>query len=65
MVAIVLNQSAPALKAWKPEQITQLTTLLNDAAGIDTQRGDRLSLVDAELCRESGASLYGRSAVAG
>lgn len=43
-VAIVLNQSAPALKEWKPEQIAQLTTLLNDAAGIDTQRGDRLSL---------------------
>ncbi|MBJ9260428.1 flagellar M-ring protein FliF [Citrobacter amalonaticus] len=43
-VAIVLNQSAPALKNWKPEQTTQLTALLNNAAGIDAQRGDNLSL---------------------
>ena len=43
-VAIVLNQSAAALKNWKPEQTTQLTALLNNAAGIDTQRGDNLSL---------------------
>ena len=43
-VAIVLNQSAPALKNWKPEQTTQLTALLNNAAGIDAKRGDNLSL---------------------
>lgn len=43
-VAIVLNQGAPGLKAWKPEQVTELTTLLNNAAGINAQRGDRLSL---------------------
>ncbi|HFZ8994050.1 TPA: flagellar basal-body MS-ring/collar protein FliF [Citrobacter freundii] len=43
-VAIVLNQAAPALKGWKADQITQLTTLLNNAAGINAQRGDRLSL---------------------
>lgn len=43
-VAIVLNQSAPGLKDWKPEQLTQLTTLLNNAAGINAERGDRLSL---------------------
>ncbi|MFH7829016.1 flagellar basal-body MS-ring/collar protein FliF [Kluyvera chengduensis] len=43
-VAIVLNQSAPGLKAWKPEQLTQLTTLLNNAAGINAERGDRLSI---------------------
>lgn len=43
-VAVVLNQSAPALKNWKPEQTTQLTALLNNAAGINTQRGDNLTL---------------------
>ena len=43
-VAVVLNQSAPALKDWKPEQIAQLTSLLNNAAGINAQRGDNLSL---------------------
>lgn len=32
-VAVVLNQNAPALKNWKPEQTTQLTALLNNAAG--------------------------------
>ncbi|MDN8598435.1 flagellar basal-body MS-ring/collar protein FliF [Citrobacter sp. S2-9] len=43
-VAVVLNQSAPAMKNWKPDQTTQLTALLNNAAGIDAQRGDNLSL---------------------
>lgn len=43
-VAVVLNQAAPALKNWKPEQTTQLTALLNNAAGINTQRGDNLTL---------------------
>ncbi|HGY1166228.1 TPA: flagellar basal-body MS-ring/collar protein FliF [Citrobacter braakii] len=43
-VAVVLNQNAPALKNWKPEQTEQLTALLNNAAGIDTKRGDNLSL---------------------
>lgn len=43
-VAVVLNQSAPALKNWKPEQTTQLMGLLNNAAGIDATRGDSLSL---------------------
>ncbi|MBJ4957084.1 flagellar M-ring protein FliF [Salmonella enterica subsp. enterica serovar Goldcoast] len=43
-VAVVLNQSAPALKNWKPEQTTQLTALLNNAAGINAQRGDNLTL---------------------
>ncbi|EFN7882957.1 flagellar M-ring protein FliF [Escherichia coli] len=43
-VAVVLNQNAPALKSWKPEQTTQLTALLNNAAGIDAQRGDNLTL---------------------
>ena len=46
-VAVVLNQNAPALKNWKPEQTTQLTALLNNAAGIDAQRGDNLSWHDA------------------
>ena len=43
-MAVVLNQNAPALKNWKPEQTTQLTALLNNAAGIDAQRGDNLTL---------------------
>lgn len=43
-VAVVLNQNAPALKNWKPEQTAQLTALLNNAAGIDVQRGDNLTL---------------------
>ncbi len=43
-VAVVLNQSAPALKNWKPEQTAQLTALLNNAAGINAQRGDNLTL---------------------
>ncbi|HCJ9342755.1 TPA: flagellar M-ring protein FliF [Escherichia coli] len=43
-VAVVLNQNAPALKNWKPEQTAQLTALLNNAAGIDAQRGDNLTL---------------------
>ncbi|POT58671.1 flagellar M-ring protein FliF [Citrobacter amalonaticus] len=43
-VAVVLNQNALALKNWTPEQTTQLTALLNNAAGIDTRRGDNLTL---------------------
>ncbi|EPF6161501.1 TPA: flagellar M-ring protein FliF [Citrobacter sedlakii] len=43
-VAVVLNQGAPAMKNWKPEQTTQLSALLNNAAGINTQRGDNLTL---------------------
>jgi flagellar M-ring protein FliF len=43
-VAVVLNQGAPALKNWKTEQTSQLTGLLNNAAGIDEKRGDNLSL---------------------
>lgn len=43
-VAVVLNQSAPALKKWTPEQTRELTELLNNAAGIDAKRGDNLSL---------------------
>ncbi|MCT4704599.1 flagellar M-ring protein FliF [Enterobacteriaceae bacterium H16N7] len=43
-VAVVLNQNAPSVKGWKADQIAQVTTMLNNAAGIDTTRGDRLSL---------------------
>ena len=45
-VAVVLNQNAPALKNWKPEQgpHSNLPALLNNAAGIDAQRGDNLTL---------------------
>lgn len=43
-VAVVLNQNAPALKNWTSEQTTQLTNVLNSAAGINARRGDSLSL---------------------
>lgn len=43
-VAVVLNQDATAVKAWKAEQTAQVTTMLSNAAGIDERRGDRLSL---------------------
>lgn len=43
-VAIVLNQDATAVKAWKAEQTAQVTAMLNNAAGIDERRGDKLSL---------------------
>lgn len=43
-VAVLLNQSAMPVKGWKAEQIAQVTTMLNNAAGIDPERGDKLSL---------------------
>lgn len=43
-IAVVLNQDAAAVKAWKAEQTAQLTAMLSNAAGIDERRGDKLSL---------------------
>lgn len=43
-VAVVLNQSAASVKGWKEEQLAQVTTMLNNAAGIDAERGDKLSV---------------------
>ncbi len=43
-VAVVLNQDAAAVKAWKADQTAQVTAMLNNAAGIDERRGDKLSL---------------------
>lgn len=43
-VAVVLNQNAASIKSWTPQQIAQVTTMLNNAAGIDPARGDKLSL---------------------
>lgn len=43
-VAVVLNQDAAAVKTWKAEQTAQVTAMLNNAAGIDERRGDKLSL---------------------
>ncbi len=43
-VAVVLNQNAASVKGWKADQIAQITTMLNNAAGIDTDRGDKLSV---------------------
>lgn len=43
-VAVVLNQDSPTVKGWTPEQREQVTALLNSAAGINADRGDKLSL---------------------
>lgn len=43
-VAVVLNQNAPAVKAWTEEHQKQVETMLNQAAGIDAERGDVLTL---------------------
>lgn len=43
-VAVALNQAAPALAKFTPEQLANLTKLIEDAAGIDKERGDSLTL---------------------
>ncbi|WP_435529729.1 flagellar basal-body MS-ring/collar protein FliF [Paramixta manurensis] len=43
-VAVVLNQAAPTLAEWNSEKQTQLNQLLANAAGIDAQRGDVMTL---------------------
>lgn len=43
-VAIVLNKAAPALAEWTPTQVTGLTKLIEDAAGISRDRSDSLTL---------------------
>lgn len=43
-VAVVLNSEAPSLAKWTPEQYTTLNKLIEDAAGLDRQRGDSLTL---------------------
>lgn len=43
-VAVALNQAAPALAKFTPEQLANLTKLVEDAAGIDKERGDSLTL---------------------
>lgn len=43
-VAVALNQSAPSLASMTPEQLTALTRLVEDAAGIEKTRGDSLTL---------------------
>lgn len=43
-VAVVLNRDAATIKGWTPDQVTQVETMLNNAAGIDSARGDKLSL---------------------
>ncbi|HEY3618576.1 MAG TPA: flagellar basal-body MS-ring/collar protein FliF, partial [Candidatus Sulfotelmatobacter sp.] len=43
-VAVALNQTAPALEKFTPEQLANLTKLVEDAAGIDKARGDSLTL---------------------
>ncbi len=43
-VAVMLNKSAAAVKGWDNEQIAQVTTMLNNAAGVDKSRGDTLSV---------------------
>lgn len=43
-VAVVVNQNAPAVKAWTPEQQKRVEQMLSQAAGIDATRGDALTL---------------------
>jgi len=43
-VAVVLNQNAPAVKAWTEEHQKQVKEMLSRAAGIDAARGDALTL---------------------
>ncbi|WP_312816195.1 flagellar basal-body MS-ring/collar protein FliF [Atlantibacter subterraneus] len=43
-VAVMLNKSAAAVKGWDKDQIAQVTTMLNNAAGVDSSRGDTLSV---------------------
>ncbi len=43
-VAVVLNQNAPQIKDWTAEQQQQVQQMLSQAAGIDSARGDVLSL---------------------
>ncbi|WP_343550769.1 flagellar basal-body MS-ring/collar protein FliF [Pantoea sp.] len=43
-VAVVLNQNATAVQGWNNDNQTQINALLAKAAGIDSQRGDELSL---------------------
>lgn len=43
-VAVALNQAAPALASMTAEQMTALTRLVEDAAGIEKTRGDSLTL---------------------
>ena len=43
-VSVVLNQNAAAVKAWTEENQQQVEKMLSQAAGIDTARGDALTL---------------------
>lgn len=43
-VAIILNKDSAAVSGWNEEQIAHLNKLVDDAAGIDRQRGDSLTL---------------------
>jgi len=43
-VAVALNQGAPSLASMTPEQLATLTRLVEDAAGIEKDRGDSLTL---------------------
>ncbi|MDZ7277326.1 flagellar basal-body MS-ring/collar protein FliF [Pantoea eucrina] len=43
-VAVLLNENAEGVKTWSEAQRAQMNALLSKAAGIDSQRGDALSL---------------------
>jgi flagellar M-ring protein FliF len=43
-VAVVLNQNAAVVQGWTADNQTQINALLTKAAGIDSERGDELSL---------------------
>ncbi|QGU88534.1 flagellar basal-body MS-ring/collar protein FliF [Erwinia sorbitola] len=43
-VAVVLNQNSPVVKAWTAKQREQVEVMLVQAAGIDAERGDILTM---------------------
>lgn len=43
-VAVILNSGAPALEGWDEARLAQLNQLIADAAGINRERGDSLTV---------------------
>lgn len=43
-VAVILNTDAPALQGWDEQRLAQLNQLISDAAGINRERGDSLTV---------------------
>lgn len=56
-VAVVLNSEAPSLAKWTPEQFTTLNKLIEDAAGLNAQRGDSLTMDRLAFTAPDGLTL--------